>query len=340
VFEERSNDGENPLVPGSLFSRLFMPDDYHPSLLGTYLAACVFFAVITGRSPEGNAYLPGEADANTTHQVPLTPAEAAHMQTVAWVVASDAAAGDKEPAAPSFLQVDPARYEELLRDRLGAATALLQASRLLPDGVACEVHRSRPTHYRQRVGFGIYDRARAGEYRLALPEDPAGHELSYVYWDSGEMVPIDRHECLLASEAINAAMPHLLRFVTGSPELRSSLRSVKFLTNMRGDDLVCSLIYGGGAADGQSQPGPDPPASMAVGGSAWMAQASLLRTALKEGSPALLGDCHISILGRARGVLATLGVPYVMEDGFRQDGAPPFPPPLPLSFPVPSPLWP
>ena len=43
---------------------LYNPDAYHPSPAGTYLAACLFYAVITGRSP---MYLPvpGEVDTET-----------------------------------------------------------------------------------------------------------------------------------------------------------------------------------------------------------------------------------------------------------------------------------
>jgi hypothetical protein len=36
---------------------LYAPDKRHPSLAGTYLAACTTFAALTGRSPVGNSYL-------------------------------------------------------------------------------------------------------------------------------------------------------------------------------------------------------------------------------------------------------------------------------------------
>jgi hypothetical protein len=35
---------------------LYAPDKRHPSLAGTYLAACTTFAALTGRSPVGNSY--------------------------------------------------------------------------------------------------------------------------------------------------------------------------------------------------------------------------------------------------------------------------------------------
>jgi hypothetical protein len=52
---------------------LYAADKRHPSLAGTYLASCVVFAALTGRSPVGNTYLAG-IDAPT----------AAFLQTVAW----------------------------------------------------------------------------------------------------------------------------------------------------------------------------------------------------------------------------------------------------------------
>jgi hypothetical protein len=52
---------------------LYAPDKRHPSLAGTYLASCVVFAALTGRSPVGNSYL-AAIDAPT----------AKFLQTVAW----------------------------------------------------------------------------------------------------------------------------------------------------------------------------------------------------------------------------------------------------------------
>ena len=52
---------------------LYAPDKRHPSLAGTYLAACVVFAALTGKSPVGNSYLAG-VDAPT----------AKFLQEVAW----------------------------------------------------------------------------------------------------------------------------------------------------------------------------------------------------------------------------------------------------------------
>jgi hypothetical protein len=52
---------------------LYVADKRHPTLAGTYLAACTVFAALTGRSPVGNTYLAG-IDAPT----------ALFLQTVAW----------------------------------------------------------------------------------------------------------------------------------------------------------------------------------------------------------------------------------------------------------------
>jgi hypothetical protein len=41
-------------------------DDVHPSLLGTYLAACVFYAALFGESPVGAAHPPGLDEASAT----------------------------------------------------------------------------------------------------------------------------------------------------------------------------------------------------------------------------------------------------------------------------------
>jgi hypothetical protein len=52
---------------------LYIADKRHPTLAGTYLAACVVFASITQQSPIGNSYTAG-LDAGTV----------AHLQNVAW----------------------------------------------------------------------------------------------------------------------------------------------------------------------------------------------------------------------------------------------------------------
>jgi hypothetical protein len=57
---------------------LYAPDKRHPSLAGTYLAACTTFAALTGRSPLGNPYLAG-----------IDEPTARFLQTVAWETVQD-----------------------------------------------------------------------------------------------------------------------------------------------------------------------------------------------------------------------------------------------------------
>lgn len=65
---------------------LFSKDNHHPSPAGTYLAACVFYAVLYGRSPEG---LPctvkdlGEADARILQKEAFEAARAGFSQRTA-----------------------------------------------------------------------------------------------------------------------------------------------------------------------------------------------------------------------------------------------------------------
>jgi hypothetical protein len=57
---------------------LYVADKRHPSLAGTYLAACVVFSALTGKSPVGNSYLAG-IDAPT----------AKLLQETAWATVQD-----------------------------------------------------------------------------------------------------------------------------------------------------------------------------------------------------------------------------------------------------------
>lgn len=56
---------------------LYVTDKRHPSLAGTYLAACVTLASIYNVSPVGNSYTGG-----------LDAASARHLQEVAWETVS------------------------------------------------------------------------------------------------------------------------------------------------------------------------------------------------------------------------------------------------------------
>ncbi len=60
---------------------LYVPDKRHPTLAGTYLAACTVYASLLGKSPVGNTYTAG------------LPADiAAHLQQVAWETVREYAA--------------------------------------------------------------------------------------------------------------------------------------------------------------------------------------------------------------------------------------------------------
>ena len=56
-----------------LVSGVDVPDKRHPSLAGTYLAACTVFAALTKKSPVGS-----------THTAGLDPELAKFLQSVAW----------------------------------------------------------------------------------------------------------------------------------------------------------------------------------------------------------------------------------------------------------------
>ena len=58
IHSEEIDAGRDPLGASSLFSRCFAPDNFHPSRLGTYLAACVFALVLAGVSPLGSPFRP------------------------------------------------------------------------------------------------------------------------------------------------------------------------------------------------------------------------------------------------------------------------------------------
>jgi hypothetical protein len=72
VHDEILADAEDPLDPGSLFSRLYQGDGSHPSPLGSYLAACAIFSTLTGLTPVG-----------LSAPSPIAPEEALALQIAA-----------------------------------------------------------------------------------------------------------------------------------------------------------------------------------------------------------------------------------------------------------------
>lgn len=87
-YTRAGKDNDLTVVPAGLaFARvaknypdieLYQPDKRHPSLAGTYLAACTVYATLFGKSPEGFAYNAG-----------LEPVVAAALQKAAWRTALD-----------------------------------------------------------------------------------------------------------------------------------------------------------------------------------------------------------------------------------------------------------
>lgn len=62
-------------------------DRSHPLPAGSYLAACVFYATLFGRSPES---LPARIGDDEQTLVDVPPASAAHLQQIAWETVSQA----------------------------------------------------------------------------------------------------------------------------------------------------------------------------------------------------------------------------------------------------------
>ena len=53
IHDEIVDAGEDPLGEGTLFRLLYITDGAHPSTAGSYLAACVVYATLTGEDPVG-----------------------------------------------------------------------------------------------------------------------------------------------------------------------------------------------------------------------------------------------------------------------------------------------
>jgi hypothetical protein len=83
AYTEAGRQNRAHVVPAGLaFARsiakrpdvnLYVADKRHPSMAGTYLAACTLLASVHGVSPVGNTYTAG-----------LDPAIARHLQETAW----------------------------------------------------------------------------------------------------------------------------------------------------------------------------------------------------------------------------------------------------------------
>lgn len=62
VYQDVLNNDENPLAEGSFFRRLYAEDGRHPSLSGSYLAACIVVAAYTGQPVTEIDWRPRELD--------------------------------------------------------------------------------------------------------------------------------------------------------------------------------------------------------------------------------------------------------------------------------------
>ena len=64
-FEHIANDGTAPITHSSLY----VGDGSHPSVYGSYLAACIFYEVIFEENSEGNTFYPGAISATTANYI-------------------------------------------------------------------------------------------------------------------------------------------------------------------------------------------------------------------------------------------------------------------------------
>jgi len=78
--------------------KLHMDDRSHPTPAGTYLAACVFYAALTGDSPEG---LPATVTTANGKTIGLDPADAKLLQRAAALASSNAAPSKSSASSPN-----------------------------------------------------------------------------------------------------------------------------------------------------------------------------------------------------------------------------------------------
>lgn len=79
IYRDIEATGDDPLQVGSEFYNLYMSDGSHPSLTGSYLAACVLYATMTDQDPRGSSYKPDG----------LSTAQQTRLQQVAYMTVKD-----------------------------------------------------------------------------------------------------------------------------------------------------------------------------------------------------------------------------------------------------------
>ena len=200
---------------------------------------------------------------------------------------------DVEPAGEAasqppltFINYAPEAYDELLEERVASTRRMFK--RYLTPNVETEVHPSPSVGYRQRLGLGVYDAKCPGAYRKRIDDESVLIDgLTYVYWDSAaeeKMVPIK--EFGIAAEGISRAMPLILPFVAPSAVLREALRSVKFHTTLKNDQLTIAMIYG-------------PMRTKTIDDEAWKREALRLADHVSKNASIAL----VSVFGREKGAL-------------------------------------
>lgn len=91
----------------SLAFNLYAPDNYHPSLYGTYLVACLMLAEIWNVNPVGNSYYPAG----------IAATEAAYLQNLAWTTVQQENAKQKawpKPLPPLLPEITAPREPDPL----------------------------------------------------------------------------------------------------------------------------------------------------------------------------------------------------------------------------------
>jgi len=94
VYDDVVARGEDPLDPASAFYGLYIADGSHPSERGTYLAACVVYASITGLTPVGLGAPDSIADAAYLQGVAATVVLEGEGIAYPWQPATDTGGAD------------------------------------------------------------------------------------------------------------------------------------------------------------------------------------------------------------------------------------------------------
>lgn len=126
VYEADLAAGRDPRAAGSDFAALYQEDGSHPSPEGTYLVACVLYAVLTGESPVGLSYDAGLDDAPRLAEVAAEVVFGDSPDILyPWEIGEDPGDSEDSPADSSDSPADsPAPIDESPADsRCGCASA-------------------------------------------------------------------------------------------------------------------------------------------------------------------------------------------------------------------------